>query len=190
MARNARGYDFDSAARLSKRPGSVWNCLLWHTLKRSPGVNRKSRVSYPGPGYLSSATRPSLPHKHYNGLNQTDLSRLWQFCILTLDTNRTIHTGECGGVFTADDGHPVPFHGDSAGDAGHEADVRQHDDSHLTQRVGPAALPPPQRVGVLEREEHRQGAQHDARVLYHQRHPRRCQAKQNRLHQGAFTRQV
>ena len=53
------------------RPGSVWNCLWRHALKRSPGINRKSRVSYPGPGLLSSATLPLLPKKHYNGLNQT-----------------------------------------------------------------------------------------------------------------------
>ena len=41
-------------------------------LKRSPVINRKSSVSYPGPGFLSSATWPSLPIKlkHYNGLNQ------------------------------------------------------------------------------------------------------------------------
>ena len=56
--------------RLSKRPGSVWNCLWGHALKRSPEINHKSRVSYPGPGFLSSATWPSLPKKHYNGLNQ------------------------------------------------------------------------------------------------------------------------
>ena len=37
------------------------------TLKRSPGIIRKSRVSYPVPGFLSSATWPSLPKKHYNG---------------------------------------------------------------------------------------------------------------------------
>ena len=61
----------DSAARLSKRPGSVWNCLWGHALKRSPGINRKSRVSYPGPGFLSSATWLSLPKKYYDGLNQT-----------------------------------------------------------------------------------------------------------------------
>ena len=42
-----------------------------NALKRSPGIIRKSRVSYPGPGFLSSATWPSLPKKHYNGLNQT-----------------------------------------------------------------------------------------------------------------------
>ena len=41
-----------------------------NALKRSPGIIRKSRVSYPGPGFLSSATWPSLPKKHYNGLNQ------------------------------------------------------------------------------------------------------------------------
>ena len=73
MARNALGLEFGSAARLSKRPGSVWNCLWGHALKISPGINRKSRVSYPGPGFLSSATWPSLPKKHYNGLNQTKL---------------------------------------------------------------------------------------------------------------------
>ena len=72
MARNALGLEFGSAARLSKRPGSVWNCLWGHALKRSPGINRKRRVSYPGPGFLSSATWPSLPKKHYNGLNQIE----------------------------------------------------------------------------------------------------------------------
>ena len=71
MARNALGLEFDSAAQLSKRPGSVWNCLWGNALKRSPGIIRKSRVSYPVPGFLSSATWPSLPKKHYNGLNQT-----------------------------------------------------------------------------------------------------------------------
>ena len=60
-----------SAAQLSQRPGSVWNCLWGNTLKRSPGIIRKIWVSYPGPGFLSSATWPSLPKKHYNGLNQT-----------------------------------------------------------------------------------------------------------------------
>ena len=56
--------------QLSKRPGSVWNCLWGNALKRSPGIIRKSRVSYPVPGFLSSATWPLLPKKHYNGLNQ------------------------------------------------------------------------------------------------------------------------
>ena len=63
-----------SAAQLSKRPGSVWNCLWGNALKRSPGIIRKSRVSYPGPGFLSSATWPSLPKRHYNGLNQLNPS--------------------------------------------------------------------------------------------------------------------
>ena len=67
---HALGLEFGSAAQLSKRPGSVWNCLRGNALKRSPGIIRKSRVSYPGPGFLSSATWPSLPKKHYNGLNQ------------------------------------------------------------------------------------------------------------------------
>ena len=70
---HALGKEFGSAAQLSKRPGSVWNCLWGNALKRSPGIIRKSRVSYPGPGFLSSATWPSLPKKHYNGLNQTKL---------------------------------------------------------------------------------------------------------------------
>ena len=69
---HALGLEFGSAAQLSKRPGSVWNCLWGNALKRSPGIIRKSRVSYPGPGFLSSATWPSLPKKHYNGLNQTN----------------------------------------------------------------------------------------------------------------------
>ena len=67
---HALGLKFGSAAQLSKRPGSVWNCLWGNALKRSPGIIRKSRVSYPVPGFLSSATWPSLPKKHYNGLNQ------------------------------------------------------------------------------------------------------------------------
>ena len=64
------GLEFDSVAQLSKRPGSVWNCLWGNALKRSPGIIRKRRVSYPGPGFLSSATWPSLPKKHYNGLKK------------------------------------------------------------------------------------------------------------------------
>ena len=70
---HALGLEFGSAAQLSKGPGSVWNCLWGNVLKRSPGIIRKSRVSYPVPGFLSSATWPSLPKKHYNGLNQTKL---------------------------------------------------------------------------------------------------------------------
>ena len=70
---HALGLEFGSAAQLSKRPGSVWNCLWGNALKRSPGIIRKSRVSYPGPRFLSSATWPSLPKKHYNGLNQTKI---------------------------------------------------------------------------------------------------------------------
>ena len=68
---HALGLEFGSADQLSKRPGSVWNCLWGNALKRSPGIIRKSRVSYPGLGFLSSATWPSLLKKHYNGLNQT-----------------------------------------------------------------------------------------------------------------------
>ena len=73
---HALGLEFGSAAQLSKRPGSMWNCLWGNALKRSPGIIRKSRVSYPVPGFLSSTTWPSLPKKHYNGLNQTKLTRV------------------------------------------------------------------------------------------------------------------
>ena len=47
---------FDSATQLCKRLGSVWNCPWGHALKRPPGINRKSRVLYPDPRFLSSAT--------------------------------------------------------------------------------------------------------------------------------------
>ena len=73
---HALGLEFGSAAQLSKRPGSVWNCLWGNALKRSHGIIRKSRVSYPGPGILSSATWPSLPKKHYNGLNLNQTFKL------------------------------------------------------------------------------------------------------------------
>ena len=67
----ALGLEFGSSAQLSKRSGSVCNCLWGNALKRSPGIIRKSKVSYPGPGFLSSATWPSLPKNHFIGLNQT-----------------------------------------------------------------------------------------------------------------------
>ena len=94
---HALGLEFGSAAQLSKRPGSVWNCLWGNALKRSPEIICKSRVSYPGPGFLSSATWPSLPKKHYNGINQTKpefgcceanisiaLTTNWLQCMFTL----------------------------------------------------------------------------------------------------------
>ena len=68
MARNALGLEFGSAAQLSKRLGSVWNCLWGHALERSSGINHKSRVLYHGPRFLSSAKWPPLLKKHYNGL--------------------------------------------------------------------------------------------------------------------------
>ena len=81
---HALGLEFGSAAQLSKRPGSVWNCLWGNALKRSPGIIRKSRVSYPGPGFLSSATWPSLPKKHYSGLNQTNYISLFPCLMLVV----------------------------------------------------------------------------------------------------------
>ena len=60
-----------------------------HALKRSPGINCKSRELYHGPGLLSSATWPLLPIKHYNRLiviNQTNWSILtwWIFIPMVL----------------------------------------------------------------------------------------------------------
>ena len=73
LVADGRLYSRDCVSPL-KRPGSVWNCLWGHALKRSPGISRKSRVSYPGPGFLSSATWPSLPKNNYNGLiNQSTM---------------------------------------------------------------------------------------------------------------------
>ena len=91
---HALGLEFGSAAQLSKRPGGVWKCLWGNVLKRSPGIIRKSRVSYPGPGFISSATWPSLPKKHYNGLNQTKLRRQRQRIFRRVDQllDRQSHT--------------------------------------------------------------------------------------------------
>ena len=50
-------------------------CLWGHALKRSPGINHKSRVLYPGPGFLSSATWPSLLNKHYNRLTMINQAK-------------------------------------------------------------------------------------------------------------------
>ena len=82
------GLEFGSAAQLCKRPGSVWNCLWGNALKRTPGIIRKSRISYPGPGFLSSATWPSLPKKHYNGLNILYMNdtNIWN-CIIAVIRN-------------------------------------------------------------------------------------------------------
>ena len=55
LGMHALKWKFDSAARLSKGQGSAWNCLLGHALKRSPGINHKSRVLYAIPGFPSSA---------------------------------------------------------------------------------------------------------------------------------------
>ena len=85
---HALGLEFGSAARLSKRPGSVLNCLWGNALKRSPGIIRKSRVSYPVPGFLSSATWPSLPKKHYNGLNQTKPCPILRHALARLESRQ------------------------------------------------------------------------------------------------------
>ena len=38
---HALGLEFGSATQLSKRPGSVWNCLWGNALKRSHGIIRR-----------------------------------------------------------------------------------------------------------------------------------------------------
>ena len=83
------GLKFGSAAQLSKSPGSVWKCLWGNALKRSPGIIRKSRVSYPGPGFLSSATWPSLPKKDYNGLNQTKPNHCFAWVLIKVLSDTT-----------------------------------------------------------------------------------------------------
>ena len=45
--------------------GTHLNCLWGGALKRSPGIIRKSRILYPGPGYLSSASWPLLPKPNF-----------------------------------------------------------------------------------------------------------------------------
>ena len=90
MGTHVLGLEFGSAVQLSKRPGSVWNCLWGNALKRSPMIICKNRVSYPGPGFLSSATWPSLPKKHYNGLNQTKPNHVVSYMVIFW------HIGETG----------------------------------------------------------------------------------------------
>ena len=99
-----------------KDPGSVWNCLWGNTLKRYPGFIRKSWVSYPGPGFISSVTWPSLPKKHYNGLNQTKPNLKWEqhekgqiaylvgLCLTVKHTARVPHGADRGAM---DGGDPA-----------------------------------------------------------------------------------
>ena len=54
----------------------VYRTLWRHAFKRSPGINRKSRVSYPSLGFLFSATWPLMLKKHYNGLINQSISRI------------------------------------------------------------------------------------------------------------------
>ena len=46
--------EFDNAAQMYDRPVSVWNCLWGHALKRSAGINRKSRALYSSSGFISN----------------------------------------------------------------------------------------------------------------------------------------
>ena len=52
---------------LTVQPNCLKGWAVWrHALKRSPRINRMSRALYPG--FLSSATWPSMTKKHYNVL--------------------------------------------------------------------------------------------------------------------------
>ena len=109
---HALGLEFGSAAQLSKRPSSVWNCLWGNALKRSPGIICKSRVSYPGPGFLSSATWPSLPKKHYNGFNQTKQKSshiflgCYRFHYITLTNAKSLDLSSIKQMYTNGTGKP------------------------------------------------------------------------------------
>ena len=74
----------------------MWNCLWGNALKRSPGIIRKIRVLYPGPGFLSSATWPSLPKKHYSGLNLVILNNECSvYLVHLLDHNPDLYHPDC-----------------------------------------------------------------------------------------------
>ena len=49
------------------RSGKVWNCLLEHSLSRSPGINHKIRVFCP----RSTVTKPSMLKKALYWINQS-----------------------------------------------------------------------------------------------------------------------
>ena len=51
MTRNALGLEFDSAVRLSKRPGSVCNCLWGHALKYLLGPIVRVGYCFPVPDF-------------------------------------------------------------------------------------------------------------------------------------------
>ena len=75
MARNALGLEFGNVARLSKMPGSVLNCLWDMHLKDLLGSIVRVGYRIPVPDFYLV---PSLPKKHYNGLNQTNLVTVYR----------------------------------------------------------------------------------------------------------------
>ena len=79
----------------------MWNCLWGHALKRSSGINRKSKVLYPCPRFLSSATWPLLLKKHNNGLIIISMFLKIDY----LESNRVpiFDEGHCDGVCVFDD---------------------------------------------------------------------------------------
>ena len=73
---HALGLEFGSAAQLSKRPGSMWNCLWGNALKRSPGITRRVGYRIPVLDFCLVLHGLRCRKKHYNGLNQTKPNHL------------------------------------------------------------------------------------------------------------------
>ena len=85
---HALGLEFYSAAQLSKRPGSVWNCLWGNALKlRSLGsfVRVGYRIPVPDFYIVLHGLRCRKSTIYNNGLNQTKSSLFY----ITLSQTRT-----------------------------------------------------------------------------------------------------
>ena len=54
---HALGLEFDSAAQLSKRPGSVWNCLWGNALKKNLGSFVRVGYRIPVPDFSFAAEK-------------------------------------------------------------------------------------------------------------------------------------
>ena len=122
----ALGEEFDSRARLPKRPGSVWNCVWGYALKRSPGINCESRVLYPGPRFLSRARWPFDANK----INHI-MHSLLHYIVFNMTENLlkgSVATDQDSRLSWSDKPSQVKFAGDEEEeevDAGEEGDLSQ-----------------------------------------------------------------
>ena len=58
---------------LRVQPDCLKDRVVCGSMHRSLGINRKCRVLFPGPGFLSSSTWPLMPKNNSNGLiNQSN----------------------------------------------------------------------------------------------------------------------